>query len=131
MIRPYTERDYPIVCDWWEFHGEPIPPKELIPTSTYILEKDGLPWVCLSLVMFNTPWIAWSCGLVSNPHISSEGRQDAVRDLWDHVAQIARLMGYKNLLCIAPNEQLEKRYEELGFKVTKKNQTFMVKELGG
>jgi hypothetical protein len=38
-------------------------------------------------------------------------------------------MGYKNLLCIAPRESLEKRYMELGFVPTTRNQTFMVKEL--
>lgn len=130
-IRQYTDSDYSEVCNWWQYHGEPVPPKELISEHTYILEEPhGKPWLCLSLITFNTPWIAWSAGLVSNPDLNCYGRKEAVRDLWDYVANVAKSMGYKNLLCIAPCEALEKRYEQLGFVPTKKNQTFMVRALG-
>lgn len=131
-IRLFMNKDYEEVCRWWHQHGEPVPPRSLISDYTYILEnKDGTPWVCLSLIAFNTPHIAWSAGLVSNPDIPKEGRKAAVKMLWDHVAEQARKMGYNNLLCIAPNKALEKRYQELGFEVTKTNQTFLVKSLGG
>ena len=131
-IRAFRNDDYKDVCRWWVAAGEPIPPRELIPALTYILEtEDGVPWVCLSLITFNTLFISWSCGLVSNPEVPKKGRKEAVRQLWDHVAMIAKSAGYKNLLCIAPSEKLEKRYQELGFVPTKRNQTFMVRELGG
>jgi len=130
-IRKYTDKDYEMICSWWKFHGEPIPPEELISQFTYILEAPiDKPWLCLSLITFNTPWVAWSAGLVSNPDIRAHGRKEAVKLLWDHVADLAKKMGYKNLLCIAPCESLEKRYAELGFVATKRNQTFMVKSLG-
>jgi len=131
-IRLFTADDYNEVCSWWMSHNEPVPPKELISDYTYILETaDGVPWICLSLITFNVPWIAWSAGLVSNPKVGSPGRKAAVKTLWDYVADMAKSMGYQNLLCVAPNEKLEARYKDLGFKVTKQNQTFLVKELGG
>ena len=131
MIRKYTKEDYKTICNWWESHNEPIPPMSLVSEHTYILENsEGTPWICLSLIAFNTPWIAWSAGLVSNPSVDKAGRKEAVKELWDYIANVAKDMGYTNLLCIAPNEALEKRYEELGFVVTKRNQTFMIKRIG-
>lgn len=131
VVRLFKNEDYDEVSGWWKAHNEPVPPRELIPESTYIVEtSDGRPWVCLSLIEFNTPWIAWSAGLVSNPEVDYHGRKEAVKELWDTVANVAKAKGYKNLLCIAPNKKLENRYKDLGFEVTKINQTFMVKELG-
>lgn len=131
-IRFYRDSDYEEVARWWSEHKEPVPPKDLIPQTTWIKEtEDGRPWVCLSLITFNTPHIAWSAGAVSNPDVDRHGRKEAVQKLWEHVAEFTKRMGYKNLLCIAPNKKLEDRYKDLGFVPTKYNQTFMVKELGG
>jgi hypothetical protein len=82
-IRKYnSETDYEMICIWWGIHDEPIPPPELMTEYTYILEnKEGIPWVSLSLMTFNTKWIAWSYGLVSNPDIAPEGRKEAVKQL--------------------------------------------------
>ena len=131
-IRKFKEGDYELVCGWWKHRGEPIPPLELVSRNTYILENEaGTPWVCLTLIGFSTPWIAWSAGLVSNPELPKEGRKEAVKALWDFVADAASDLGYQNLLCMAPNEKLEARYKDLGFTVTKKNMTLLVRELGG
>lgn len=130
MIRLFKDSDYKEICQWWQAAGEPVPPRNLIAPKTYILENSvGIPWICLSLIEFSTPHIAWSAGLVSNPSLTKEGRKAAVKELWDYVAATAKELGYANLLCIAPNERLEKRYAELGFIPTYRNQTFMVKPL--
>lgn len=121
--------DYNQIAGWWRDSGEAPPPRELIPEDTYVLENDkGVPWICLSLILFNVPW-AWSIGLVSNPNLPKEGRRDAVKHLWDFVARLAKVKGAKYLYCQAPNEKLEARYKEMGFTVTKKNVSLMLKEL--
>lgn len=128
-IRKYTINDYIMLCDWWSLSKEPMPPIDLLPEETWILEnKDGIPWVCLSLMTFPVPCMAWSMGLVSNPELK-EGRKEAVQELWDFIADKAKYLGYKNLFCIAPNEALENRYKEIGFMPTLKNVTLMIKSL--
>lgn len=123
-------RDYNEVCRWWAEAGEPRPPLEIIPRTTFILENNvSAPWICLSLIQFNVSQVAWSAGLVSNPDLPREGRKEAVKQLWDFVAGYAKNLGYKSLMCVAPRESLEKRYKEMGFMPTYRNQTFMVREL--
>lgn len=129
-IRDYKDSDYIEVASWWKTAGEPLPPPEAIPKQTYIMENEtGIPWICLSLVGLTHPHVAWIMGLVSNPGIPDVNRAHAVNELWGHVENIAKQQGYENLFCIAPNWALEKRYESLGFKVTKRNVSMMIKEL--
>lgn len=129
-IRNFTEKDLSLICSWWNAAGEPIPEQlEYFPPDTYILENEhGVPWVCLSLVPLHKPVVAWSMGLVSNPDLK-EHRREAVKELWSFVANEAKRRGYKSLFCVAPNEFLEKRYQELGFISFKKNTTLMFKEI--
>jgi hypothetical protein len=129
-IRYLRAEEYEEICKWWAAAGEPVPPREVIPAETFILENsEGVPWVCLSLMGFSTKWAAWSIGLVSNPSLPRAGRKKAVQTLWDFVGLRAKELGYKNLFCVAPNKKLEKRYHEVGFQTTLQDVSLMMKVL--
>lgn len=129
MIRLFKEEDFPMICEWWNEHREPAPTRDLIPEYTYVLEKNEVPILCLSLITTSSSY-AISAGLISNPKTSRIERDGLVKELWDYVAGVAKWLGYKNLTCLAPNESLEKHYARMGFVTTRKNMAFMVRNLG-
>lgn len=128
MIRLIRKEEKEMIVRWWS-SNDANATEEMIPDETYVMESDGTPWVAIGLVGLIGTDVAWTMGLISNPFFKKDGRKEAVNELWKSVMHIAKSKGYKNVMCVAPNKKLEKRYEELGFNPDIKNATIMIKNL--
>lgn len=117
-IRHYQKEEYYNVLSWWEQHEECAPTKDMLPEeSTFILEENGIPWVCITLYLTNSKEFAWIDNLVANPAIKKSSKE-AVNTIVEHVEKFAKNKGYKKLFCMAIEDKLGKRYQELGYNMT-------------
>ena len=129
-IRKYQSSDYDMICSWWKANKMPYPAKDFLPSTTYVLcNEAGLPWVSVALIVTNTSYIAWLELLIANPELTKEGRKQACAALLTHMIHVAKDLGYKNLLCLAPNKPLERYYNDLGFKTELPNSSMLVMQL--
>lgn len=116
LIRNYQSSDFETVSRWWA-HSKEIGPLEgmLPPESTYILELDGIPALCVTIILTNTKEFCYLENFAGNPTVERAQRRKASQLLTKHVTTVAKSLGYKRLLCLAYKGPLKKRYQELGF----------------
>lgn len=127
--RSYTPLDFASIQEWFQYHGMNGFTPDFVPRTTYIATYGSRPIASLSLITTNVTEYAHLENLVADPHISAELRRKAVAGLVNYIESQAKSMGYKKLMCLAPNDKLEKRYSELGYSIGLKGLTSMVKEI--
>lgn len=130
-IRLYADSDYKEIVRWNRKMGT-TPPKEdhLTYDSTFILEKGGEAWACVTV--YQMPIKAWAHveHLSSNPDLpTGKERKMAVGYLQEFLEGWARKRGYKALWCMSKHAKLTERFEELGYKETLRGVTTLIKEL--
>lgn len=129
-VRHYTPSDFPLISSWWIAHGEPGPlPSMLPPESTFLLEMDGIPALCVSLYLTNSSEVAYIENFCGNPELDGPARRSAAPHLVKYIENFALSRGYARLFCLAHKEPLKRRYEELGYTRTLDNVATFCKSL--
>lgn len=131
-IRPYKEEDYTLVNSWWVHSGEMPPTRDMLtPNTFFVCSEFNEPIACLSLIL--TDCMVWSIldNLIGSPEFHGQYRKEAVECLVKHCETVALRKGYKALLCMATKENLENRYQSMGYNPTAKGVTTLVKILEG
>lgn len=84
--------------------------------------------VCLSLITTNVDkaYLEYAIG---NPEAKGPARKEAFKHLVQYVEDVARGLGYRYLLCLAPNDFLGAYYMSHGYQVNMPDLTLMLKEL--
>lgn len=126
MIRPYTIADFEMIQEWW---GKPLTLDTIPVYGTFIAESDGIPLLSVTIYLTTGKGLALLENLVGNPAFKGEKRRELAKELAFHVEQWARERDVKKLICLAPNEKLEKRYQELGASIIMKNISCLAKEI--
>lgn len=130
-IRFYTIYDYPMISSWWEKANEIGPLESMIPIdSTFILELNGIPTLCVSLYLTNITEYCLVENFIGNPEIKGVERRAASHTLLRHLEHFAQDKGYKRLFCLAHKGPLKTRYSELGFTMTDDNVASFCKVIG-
>lgn len=101
---------------------------DLLPPTTYIIERNGLPMAMLSLITTNIDraFLEFALG---NPEIKGVSRQEAFSHLVQYIEDLAKGLGYRRLSCLAPNDKLGAYYTSLGYQVVMPDLSLMFKEL--
>jgi len=119
QLRNFKANDYEELVRWSNAASiPPPPPGTFLEASTYLIE--GPNGLVATLTWYPQPTLEFAIleGLLSNPDVPKRLRRQAVNRLAAHVEKVAKSCGYKRLLCLAPNESLARRYEQLGYTVT-------------
>lgn len=125
-IRNFKNEDYDIVNSWWKKVGEIGPTIDYLPEeSSFILEIDNNPCLCISVYLTNTP-SAYFENLIADPEFKD--RKYAAEILLKHAFNFAKNKGYKYALGFTNYEKLATRHLEMGWQ-KKKNTTVVFKEL--
>lgn len=131
-IRPYKEEDYSMINAWWSYANEMPPTRDMMtPNSFVVISEFNEPIAVISLILTDCMVWAQLDNLIGSPEFHGEYRRDAVAYLVEHCEKVALRKGYKALLCMATKENLEKRYQEMGYLPTAKGITTLVKVLEG
>ncbi len=130
LIRPYKASDFPTVSGWWTAAQEgQLLPGMMPEESSFIAEIDGKPTLAVSVLLTNSPTVAYTEYFIGSPDSRGAARREAALMLSDHIAAFAKSRGYKNLLCISYRAPLVGRYEELGYVKTLEGVSTFVRPL--
>ena len=122
VLRPLTEEDYEVICNWWTKWDWPILPKELLPQDGLggcMVEKNKKPIVAGFVYLTNSKG-AWFDYIVSDPDYREDDRNEAVELLIHGAEQFCIDLGIKAILHIGRNKGLINKFNKLGWHVDKK-----------
>lgn len=129
-IRKYVELfDWKMISRWWEASKEIGPTRDMLSGSTYILEFNKTPALCVTLYLLNAKAFAIVENFIGNPEVDKKVRRELTPILLAHLEQQAREHGYNRLFCMGAKDKLKSYYQDLGFVKTLDNVTTFIKEI--
>lgn len=128
-IRLYKDNDFEMINHWWIIGNTYNFNKDFIPNSSFIIEENNIPLAFISLYELPIKEYAIVENLVGNPEYKGLKRKEAVNQLHKFVEFYAKYLGYKKLHCLAKEQKLVTRYEDLGYKVTCNTVTSFIMEI--
>lgn len=129
-IRNFKQSDYPMIYNWWSVQKEQAPLLGMLPEeSTFVLELNKQPALCVTIYLTNTKELAYVENLVGNPELKSKERKEATYHLNEHLKEFAKSKGYKRLVCMSEKAQLKNYYTSLNYTETLNNVSTFVREL--
>ena len=127
--RTLTESDYEILTDWWKAWDWPILVKDMLPdngTGGIMVENEGENIVAGFLYWSNSKlvWLDW---IISNPKVSRDIRQEAIKKLILTAEHMTKEAGSKYMMSISRSNSLLKTHKQMGWNVDKTPSYEMVK----
>lgn len=123
-IRQYNSTDYKEIASWLDF---PIN-EQTLNNSTFILEIDNVPAYCLTVYFTNSKELALIENFAGNPKLKEE-RKPYSQVLWVYLEDLAKELGYKQIICLAKEKKLSEKYESFGYSRIMNNVDVMGKVL--
>ena len=117
--RTLTESDYEILSEWWIAWSWPVMAKDMLPdngTGGIMVEHEGENIVAGFLYWSNSKlvWLDW---IISNPKVSSDIRQEAIKKLILTAEHMTKKAGSKYMMSISRSNSLLKTHKELGWTI--------------
>ena len=127
--RTLTESDYEILTDWWKAWGWPVIVRDMLPdngTGGIMIENEGENIVAGFLYWSNSKlvWLDW---IISNPKVSRDIRQEAIKKLILTAEHMTKEAGSKYMMSISRSNSLLKTHEQMGWNVDKTPSHEMIK----
>lgn len=129
--RLLTESDYDKLLSFWKDNRFPAPPKDALPengTGGIMIQKDGID-ICAGFIYFTNSKIVWLEYVIADFNYREKDRKEAIQTLISELCGIAQRKGFKYVFTSLKNENLIKRFEEVGFSKGYNNTTEMVLKL--
>lgn len=127
-IRKLTDEDFNTLNEWWRDNRFPTPPKDALPengTGGIMIHKNGVD-ICAGFIYFTNSKIMWIEYIVANFDYRETDRKHAINVLISELCGIGKRKGFKYAYTSLKNENLIKRFEEVGFTKAYSNTTEMV-----
>ena len=127
--RTLTESDWETLSDWWKAWNWPVMAKDMLPdngTGGIMVENEGENIVAGFLYWSNSKlvWLDW---IISNPKVSRDIRQEAIKKLILTAEHMTKKAGSKYMMSISRSNSLLKTHEQMGWSVDKKPSHEMIK----
>ncbi len=127
--RTLTESDYEILSDWWKAWNWPVMAKDMLPdngTGGIMVENEGENIVAGFLYWSNSKlvWLDW---IISNPKVSRDVRQEAIKKLILTAESMTKKAGSKYMMSISRSNSLLKTHKQMGWSVDKTPSHEMIK----
>ena len=123
IIREWTPDDYPVLEKWWNAHGWPAVPQQMLPACGIIVEDDGQPKAAIFAYMDHSTPFAMIEWLVTDPESKSP---TAIKHAIKGIMRIVRRHGREHMMTSSNNPLLIKMFEKYGFKQTDKEMTHLI-----
>ena len=117
--RTLTESDWETLSDWWKAWNWPVMAKDMLPdngTGGIMVENEGENIVAGFLYWSNSKlvWLDW---IISNPKVSRDIRQEAIKKLILTAESMTKEAGSKFMMSISRSNSLLKMHKELGWTI--------------
>ena len=127
--RTLTESDWETLSDWWKAWKWPVMAKDMLPdngTGGIMVENEGENIVAGFLYWSNSKlvWLDW---IISNPKVSRDIRQEAIKKLILTAEHMTKEAGSKYMMSISRSNSLLKTHEQMGWSVDKTPSHEMIK----
>ena len=128
--RPYTPDDYAMVEGWWTAHGWTPVLEKVLPPTGLIAEADGVCVAAAWLYFADAPmaWLEWC---VANPDSKGKTLHRGIAMVLTELLEIADERGVVATFSSSEHAGLIRVYQGLGFTVTDKGATTMIRANGG
>lgn len=114
-IRPYENKDYNMICSWWEGHRETPPlPGMMVEDGTFVVEFNNEPVMTLTVLITQSSQVSYFEGYCAKPHLPKDISNELGVILWDHCYQWLKDNGYKRVNVLTDKHTLVNRYKDLG-----------------
>ncbi len=127
--RTLTESDWETLSDWWKAWNWPVMAKDMLPdngTGGIMVENEGENIVAGFLYWSNSKlvWLDW---IISNPKVSRDVRQEAIKKLILTAESMTKKAGSKYMMSISRSNSLLKTHKQMGWSVDKTPSHEMIK----
>ena len=127
--RTLTESDWETLSDWWKAWKWPVMAKDMLPdngTGGIMVENEGENIVAGFLYWSNSKlvWLDW---IISNPKVSRDTRQEAIKKLILTAEHMTKKAGSKYMMSISRSNSLLKTHKQMGWNVDKTPSHEMIK----
>ena len=127
--RTLTESDWETLSDWWKAWKWPVMAKDILSdngTGWIIVENEGENIVAGFLYWSNSKlvWLDW---IISNPKVSRDIRQEAIKKLILTAEHMTKEAGSKYMMSIRRSNSLLKTHKELGWTIDPGSSHEMIK----
>jgi hypothetical protein len=127
-VRPYNQKDYEMVCSWWDEWEQSSIPEDCLPDIGAVAEIDGKPVACAWLFRMDCK-MCWIGFPISTKSFRGANRKKAIVALFNALCMAAKNIGYRFVTSISNTSGLQARYRESGFKECDRNIIHMVRSL--
>jgi hypothetical protein len=124
-MRPYTDGDYDMLCEWWHAHGKQRRPEQMLPKCGVVCELDGKPTSALFLHMDNSCGMCMADHAVSVPGLSLKQAMLAFRHCVSCLKKIAKDFGY-HTMAVFTYSSISKILKTQGFHAADSNLSLML-----
>ena len=128
-IRRLNNEDYSTLKKWWDaWPNWQAPPKDFLPDTGFIVEKNNIGIVAGYVYMTNSKaaLLEW---IISNPKYRESDRKDAIILLIQAVERVLKDQGIKYIFSIGRHKNLIKTHKKLGWLVDEKPSYELIKNL--
>ena len=128
-IRRIKSEDYKTFVKWWDAWPKwQAPPKDFLPDTGFIVEKNNIGIVAGYVYMTNSKaaLLEW---IISNPEYRESDRKDAITLLIQAVERVLKDQGIKYIFSIGRHKGLIETHKKLGWSVDEKRSYELIKNL--
>ena len=128
-IRRLNNEDYSTLVKWWDAWPKwQAPPKDFLPDTGFIVEKNNIGIVAGYVYMTNSKaaLLEW---VISNPEYRESDRKDAITLLIQAVERVLKDQGIKHVFTIGRHKSLIDLHKKLGWTIDKNPSYEIVKNL--
>ncbi len=124
-MRPYTDGDYDMLCEWWHAHGKQEKPSIMLPKCGIICELDGDPATALFLHMDNSCGMCMAEHAVSKPCLTLKQAKTAFLHCVSCLRKIASDLGYHSM-AVFTYPGISRLLKKNGFQQVSQNNVLLV-----
>ena len=110
IAKPYSKDDYPTLVKWYLARGLPLPPRDLMPETGFIIDD-----VCAGFLYLTDSKLALIDHYISNPNELAAVRDRALDTLTEELVREAKQWGCKGILITTALDKVGDRAEKHGF----------------
>lgn len=119
-LRPYTDGDYDMLCEWRKAHGTFAMPAVMLPKCGVVCERDGVPVASLFLHMSNSNGMCMAEHAASAPGLSFRAAREAFGHCVECLKTIASDLGY-HTMAVFTHPSISRTLKKHGFIESEKN----------
>jgi hypothetical protein len=130
-IRNYKKSDLNTILGWYSDRNQHGPlPDMFLEDSTFVLEYDNKPVMCISIYLTNSKEIALLEHLARDPEFNDRSTTgEAINMITNYVENFTKNMGYKRIFTLINRQSLKNKYSDFGYLETNNGISIFMKEL--